>query len=264
MSLMQTTYLSSQQPRAASSRRILSALILLLLLPGLHLAHAQSLIAAGVDTDLDCKFQLDNGQIWRLRGSGPWMPLGGISVGKHVLQATSIDGLSKTRIEVNVTPGEQVANFNIRLKADHDSKLAAAAAAADAADLAQHPTWTDNATGLTWVRKDNGGNVTLSQAASYCKSLTVDAHSDWHLPAYSQLRSIFDQSRAVEPRPDTRALVKGGIHLGEYQVWSNSTSPMYHDDPTIRISLNFYSGNPLFARIDNTEGGRALCMRNSR
>src|SRR5215831_21278092 len=51
-------------------------------------------------------------------------------------------------------------------------------------------TWTDPQTGLIWTSSDNSIGVTASQAAYYCRTLTLDGHKDWSLPTIDELHHL--------------------------------------------------------------------------
>lgn len=53
--------------------------------------------------------------------------------------------------------------------------------------------WTDPCTGLTWAAKDNGKDLIWQDAVKYCKHLSLAGHTDWRLPALSELQGIYDK-----------------------------------------------------------------------
>jgi formylglycine-generating enzyme required for sulfatase activity len=62
-------------------------------------------------------------------------------------------------------------------------------------------TVTDKVTGLMWQAVD-GGECTVEDAARYCDSLTLAAHTDWRLPTARELFGILDHDRK-NPAMDT-------------------------------------------------------------
>jgi arylsulfatase A-like enzyme len=57
-------------------------------------------------------------------------------------------------------------------------------------------TITDNATGLMWMKDDNGSGILWENALSYAENLTYAGFSDWRLPDIKELHSILDYSRS--------------------------------------------------------------------
>lgn len=62
-------------------------------------------------------------------------------------------------------------------------------------------TITDHATGLMWMKKDNGAGVNWQSALSYAEGFEYAGYSDWRLPDAKELQSILDYTRS----PDTTA-----------------------------------------------------------
>jgi hypothetical protein len=59
-------------------------------------------------------------------------------------------------------------------------------------------TITDSATGLMWVKADNGSGVLWEDALSYAEGFTYAGYSDWRLPNAKELHSILDYSRSPD------------------------------------------------------------------
>jgi len=57
-------------------------------------------------------------------------------------------------------------------------------------------TITDNATGLMWMKDDNGEGVIWKDALDYAEGNEYAAYSDWRLPNVKELQSIVDYSRS--------------------------------------------------------------------
>jgi len=54
--------------------------------------------------------------------------------------------------------------------------------------------WTDPSTGLMWVGKDNGRDVSWKGAVKYCRNLRLAGYSDWRLATLSELEGIYDKN----------------------------------------------------------------------
>jgi hypothetical protein len=59
-------------------------------------------------------------------------------------------------------------------------------------------TITDIATGLMWMKNDNGGGILWENALSYAESLVYAGYSDWRLPNAKELQSIVDYTRCPD------------------------------------------------------------------
>jgi len=59
-------------------------------------------------------------------------------------------------------------------------------------------TITDNATGLMWLKDDNGEAVKWQEALSYAENANIAGFSDWRLPNAKELQSIIDYTRSPQ------------------------------------------------------------------
>jgi hypothetical protein len=60
-------------------------------------------------------------------------------------------------------------------------------------------TITDRATGLMWMKQDNGKAIRWEKALAYAEDLEFAGHSDWRLPNAKELQNLVDYTRS----PDT-------------------------------------------------------------
>ena len=83
---------------------------------------------------------------------------------------------------------------------------------------------TDNLTGLVWARNANlGGEMTWSNALTYCESLTYGGTNDWRLPNAKELYSLIDLGRFTPALPSGHPFT--GVQSDNY--WSSSTIAGY-------------------------------------
>lgn len=86
-------------------------------------------------------------------------------------------------------------------------------------------TVVDNATGLMWPKDfcgdgGNGGNaLAWSAAIDWAEALDFAGHSDWRLPNWLELISIYNAKLGNPPTYDVFDNVVNGIH------WSSTTDP---------------------------------------
>jgi hypothetical protein len=80
---------------------------------------------------------------------------------------------------------------------------------------------TDNYTGLMWQRAKSSTTLTHAAAATYCAELTLDGHSDWRLPALTELASTVDEARVGSAAvPTAFPNNPNGCKAPEYWFWA--------------------------------------------
>ena len=130
--------------------------------------------------------------------------------------------------------------------------------------------WIDKSTGLMWVSKDNGRDVSWKGAADYCRNLRLGGYSDWRLATRAELASIYDpkanaRGLAGRGKDDTFTYhVKGNLFLTGDE-WSSERRTDDRGRPSgYAWYFDFNEG-----RSDNQPSGfpyssslmRALCVR---
>ncbi len=77
-------------------------------------------------------------------------------------------------------------------------------------------TWLDPTSGLTWQVSPptNSYSYTWGEAMSYCDSLSLGGHSDWHLPTIGELRTLIRGCPATEDGGSCN------VEEGDCLVWS--------------------------------------------
>jgi hypothetical protein len=98
--------------------------------------------------------------------------------GKHILSATTTEGLVMVQSDADTAPQQQEI---VRLDLDAESSRR----------LAEWDgqIWRDAETGLLWTLKDNGADMPGHRAWDYCHKLQVGGYSGWLLPNYDQLQT---------------------------------------------------------------------------
>ena len=139
------------------------------------LAGAQTGPALLVTTDMDCNWKLDGQPMDPLKADlAKVVP---VSLGEHLIQAATTDGVTKIRIDAEVDQGQKM--VEIQLKSEHDQELKRQQEETirkqAEAEAALHPTWTDPDTGLMWAKKDNGSDVSWNQAATIAPNYSLRA-----------------------------------------------------------------------------------------
>ena len=127
---------------------------------------------------------------------------------------------------------------------------------------ARNPTWTDPATGLMWTTKDNGSDVSWSQATTYCANLKL-GNLAWRLPTLDELQAIDDHNNMspLTYNYGTKypAHIKGDIQLTGW-IWSSSISEAkkrpWMFQFGLEIARDSFGGSFNYSM-------RALCVRRS-
>jgi hypothetical protein len=105
-------------------------------------------------------------------------------------------------------------------------------------------TITDHATGLMWMKNDNGSVLSWENALNYAENFLYAGYSDWRLPDAKELQSIIDYTRSPEK-----------THSAAIDTLFNCTQIMNEanaaDYPYYMSSTSFCSLNPT--------NGRAAC-----
>lgn len=92
-------------------------------------------------------------------------------------------------------------------------------------------TITDKATGLMWMKNDNGAAVSWQNALSYAEGLQYAGYSDWRLPNAKELQSIVDYTRstattnsaAIDPLFNSTRITNEAGEADYPYYWSSTT-----------------------------------------
>lgn len=132
--------------------------------------------------------------------------------------------------------------------------------------------WTDPASWLTWLARDNGKDVSWKSATKYCHNLRLAGFSDWRLPNLAELQGIYDKTAeapglaGIHSEEPTTWHVKGRLFLTAYE-WSSN----YRLDDRGHFSgyVYYFDFNEGKSNDDPTgwpypfQFRRALCVRGS-
>jgi hypothetical protein len=132
--------------------------------------------------------------------------------------------------------------------------------------------WIDPSTGLMWVGKDNGKDISYYKGIKYCRNLRLAGYSDWRLANMFELQPLYDKSvespgragdgKGGRPR-DFTWHVKGNLFLTGDE-WSNNYRP---DDRGKSSGYGWYfdfnEGKSTDDNLGYSAGKRALCVRGS-
>ena len=111
--------------------------------------------------------------------------------------------------------------------------------------------WIDPASQLMWTAADNGVGVSASQAASYCRNLTLAGYTDWTLPTIDELHGVFGGTADAGGHH-----IQGPIKLTGWQ-WSRSPG----QEPGEQWALDFGDGARASVVTGDSGLNRALCVR---
>jgi hypothetical protein len=173
----------------------------------------------------------------------------------------SVDGVARgtlktgQEVQLSLTPGEHrieavagTAQWGKRIQLD---------AADQAIDIPLRAViespgyWIDPDTKLMWTAADNGSGVSLTQAARYCRRLTLSGFDDWTLPSIDDLQRIVGDARS-----HSSYRVKGPIKLTGWQ-WSSTPGNQEGEG----WALDFGDGARASVAAGDSGLNRALCVR---
>jgi hypothetical protein len=182
-----------------------------------------------VRTDVECRLKVD-GAAWRTLKTGDGIRLA-LPVGAHQLEAVPLVG------------------------AGHWAKAVEIAAADEhrAIDIALRDTgyWIDPDTQLMWAAADNGFGLSRSQAARFCRQLTLGGFKDWTLPSIDELQRIFGG-----PESQVGFHITGPVKLTGWQ-WSSTAGKQEGEG----WAFDFGDGGRASVADGDSGLNRALCVR---
>jgi hypothetical protein len=119
-------------------------------------------------------------------------------------------------------------------------------------------TVTDNATGLTWQKADDGIARDWESALDYAENLNLGGHSDWRLPNAKELQSIVDYTRcpdftnspAIDPIFNTTSIFDTDGIAGQYPYFWSST--ILKDGPNPNSDAVYVAFGEAHGELNNT------------
>ena len=110
--------------------------------------------------------------------------------------------------------------------------------------------WQDPSTGKIWPSSDNGSGVSWSQAANYCRALTLGGFRDWRLPSIEELQQLVAPSANVSGYRITSPIKLTG--------WQWSSTPGVEKGEG--WALDFGDGGRASVVAGDSGLNRALCV----
>ena len=88
-------------------------------------------------------------------------------------------------------------------------------------------TVKDHESGLIWAARDNGANLTWSEALAYCKNYSAGGYKDWRMPSPKELATLYGASKETKGEEDKFSvdLATKSIQVTAPWVWTSRRSP---------------------------------------
>jgi hypothetical protein len=120
-------------------------------------------------------------------------------------------------------------------------------------------TVLDTKTNLMWAGKDNGSDISWSQAETYCVNYRGGGYSDWRMPSADELAGLYDKAKTRKTECGYDIHLSPVINLTCAWAWASDTR-----DSQAAI-LYFVDGARYWARIFfDCPYTRALPVRNAK
>jgi hypothetical protein len=122
-------------------------------------------------------------------------------------------------------------------------------------------TVLDTKTNLMWAAKDNGSDVSWTDAKSYCNNYRGGGYSDWRMPTQDELAGLYD-AKNTRPAPcyssfDIHVATKL-IDITCFAPWASETRD------SDAAQFNFVLGSRFWYLQSQTYGTRALPVRSAK
>jgi len=119
-------------------------------------------------------------------------------------------------------------------------------------------TVLDTKTNLMWAAKDNGSDISWTNAKVYCESYNGGGYTDWRMPTKQELASLYDEKKTRQ----APCIETFSIHVASEAIVSTCfatwTSETRGPDAS---QFNFAYGTQSWYLQSHTYGTRALPVR---
>lgn len=119
----------------------------------------------------------------------------------------------------------------------------------------------DTKTNLMWAAKDNGSDISWTNAKAYCESYRDGGYTDWRMPTQEELASLYD-AKNTRPAP---CIGTFNIHMATelidtscFATWTSETRG------SDAAQFNFVYGTQSLYLQSHTYGTRALPVRSAK
>lgn len=119
-------------------------------------------------------------------------------------------------------------------------------------------TVLDTKTNLMWAAKDNGSDISWTNAKAYCENFTAGGYKDWRMPTADELASLYEanQTRKAPCSGNFQIhVVTDSIEVTCFAVWTSETRS---SDAT---QFSFVYGTPSPYLQSHTYATRVLPVR---
>lgn len=122
-------------------------------------------------------------------------------------------------------------------------------------------TVLDTQTNLMWAAKDNGSDISWTNAKSYCDNYRGGGYTDWRMPTQDELASLYD-AKKTRPAPcygsfDIHVTTES-IEITCFAPWASETRG------SDAAQFNFVMGTRFWYLQSHTYGTRALPVRSGK
>lgn len=122
-------------------------------------------------------------------------------------------------------------------------------------------TVLDTQTNLIWAAKDNGSDISFTDAKSYCDNYRGGGYTDWRIPTQDELMGLFDRNKSRPALCDRRFNIHVATELINISCVASWTSEISGSDATY---LSFGSGRKYWGPQSSETSTRVLPVRSNK